>query len=55
MDAVSEIWGPLLAKEPRTVLVVPRQITKDPERLISLLEEFKVNHLKFYPIILLKN
>ncbi|KAL1137996.1 hypothetical protein AAG570_009691, partial [Ranatra chinensis] len=43
VDSVSEIWGPLLVQHqtPRTVLVVPRKIVEDPERLIDLLEHYK--------------
>ncbi|XP_075232512.1 nonribosomal peptide synthetase ebony [Lycorma delicatula] len=52
VDAVSEIWGPLLSPKPRSILVVPRQVTKDPERLISLLEEFKVERLVLVPSLL---
>lgn len=52
VDAVSELWGPLLNPEPRTVLVVPKEITKDPQRLIPLLEEYKVERLLLVPTLL---
>lgn len=40
VDSVAELWGPLL--QGRNVLVVPRDVTKDPERLLHVLEEKKV-------------
>lgn len=40
VDSVSEIWGPLL--QGRTLVVVPKHVTKDPERFVSVLEEHKV-------------
>ena len=40
VDSVAELWGPLL--QGRNVLVVPRDVTKDPERLLHVLEEQKV-------------
>lgn len=42
VDSVAELWGPLL--QGRKVLVVPRDVTKDPERLLHVLEEQKVGH-----------
>lgn len=41
VDSVSEIWGPLL--QGRSVVVVPKHVTKDPQRFIELLEHHKVS------------
>lgn len=40
VDSVSEIWGPLL--NGLSVLVIPKAVTLDPERLVSVLEKYKV-------------
>jgi non-ribosomal peptide synthetase component F len=40
VDSVGELWGPLL--QGRNILVVPRDVTKDPEQLLHVLEEHKV-------------
>lgn len=45
VDSVSEIWGPLL--QGRTLVVVPKHVTKDPERFVSVLEEHKVKSYIF--------
>nr|ATB56363.1 Ebony2 [Leptinotarsa decemlineata] len=50
VDSVSEIWGPLLRG--RSILVVPKVITKDPENLIALLEKYKVERLILVPTLL---
>lgn len=42
VDSVAEIWAPLLHDTPRTLMVVPKAVTKDPERLINMLHENKV-------------
>lgn len=42
VDSVSEIWGPLLHDAPRSLMVVPKAVTKNPERLINILHENKV-------------
>ncbi|KAG8247700.1 hypothetical protein J6590_055646 [Homalodisca vitripennis] len=52
VDAIGEIWGPLLHSSPIGLLVVPREITKDPQRLIPLLEEYKVERLLVVPTLL---
>lgn len=52
VDAVSEIWGPLLSSDPKTVLVVSREAAKDTEQLINLLEEFKIERLVLVPSLL---
>lgn len=45
VDAVAELWAPLLNPEPRSVLVLPKQVTIDPQKLIPLLEEYKVTEI----------
>lgn len=40
VDSVSEIWGPLI--NGLSLVVVPKTLTKDPEKLIDLLDEYKV-------------
>uniref|UniRef100_A0A1B6MA14 Carrier domain-containing protein n=1 Tax=Graphocephala atropunctata TaxID=36148 RepID=A0A1B6MA14_9HEMI len=52
VDAIGEIWGPLLHSSPISLLVVPRDVTKDPQRLIPLLEEYKVERLLVVPTLL---
>lgn len=41
VDSVPEIWGPLI--NGLTIVVVPKMTTQDPEKLVNLLEEHKVN------------
>lgn len=43
VDSVSEIWGPLLSG--LCILVVPKSLTKDPEKLVNLIDEYQVNCL----------
>lgn len=43
VDSVSEIWGPLL--NGLAILVVQKVVTQDPERLVGLLEKYKVSVL----------
>ncbi|PSN51264.1 hypothetical protein C0J52_11788 [Blattella germanica] len=50
VDSVSELWGPLLSG--RSVLVVPREVTRDPERLVALLDHHKVERLVLVPSLL---
>uniref|UniRef100_V9IDN0 Mycosubtilin synthase subunit C n=1 Tax=Apis cerana TaxID=7461 RepID=V9IDN0_APICE len=50
VDSVSEIWGPLL--QGRTLVVVPKHVTKDPERFVSVLEEHKIQRLVLVPSLL---
>ncbi|KAK7603033.1 hypothetical protein V9T40_003032 [Parthenolecanium corni] len=52
VDAVAEIWGPLLFSDPRTLLIVPKHITKDPEKLIQVLDTYKVERLVLVPSLL---
>lgn len=42
VDSVAELWAPLLHDPPRCLMVVPKVVTKDPERLINTLHENKV-------------
>ncbi|XP_063980695.1 beta-alanyl-bioamine nonribosomal peptide synthetase ebony [Diachasmimorpha longicaudata] len=50
VDSAPEIWGPLL--QGRTIIVVPKQITKDPERFINTLEKHKIQRLVLVPSLL---
>lgn len=43
VDSVPEIWGPLLQN--RTLIIVPKNVTKDPEKFIALLEKHQVKSL----------
>ncbi|XP_050436014.1 uncharacterized protein LOC126842859 isoform X2 [Adelges cooleyi] len=52
VDAVAEIWAPLLHDAPRCLVVVPKSVTKDPERLINTLQEYKVERLVLVPSLL---
>lgn len=42
VDAVSEIWAPLLYSDSRTLLIIPKSVTKDPEKLLTILNNYKV-------------
>lgn len=50
LDSVPEIWGPLFNE--RSVLVVPREITKDPSRLVAVLDVYKIKRLILVPTLL---
>lgn len=50
VDSVSEIWGPLL--NGLAVVVVPKTITQDPERLVTVLEKYKIERLVLVPSLL---
>ncbi|KAK1116591.1 hypothetical protein K0M31_018273 [Melipona bicolor] len=50
VDSVCEIWGPLL--QGRTLVVIPKHITRDPERFISVLEKYKIQRLVLVPSLL---
>nr|BDT05249.1 ebony protein [Gryllus bimaculatus] len=50
VDSVCELWGPLL--QGRAVLVVPKDITRDPARLLSLLRQHQVERLVLVPSLL---
>lgn len=40
VDSVCEIWGPLIRG--LTLVVVPRNVTKNPEKFIHILNQYKV-------------
>ncbi|KAI4461100.1 ebony [Holotrichia oblita] len=50
VDSVSEIWGPLL--NGLAILVVRKAITQDPEKLVILLEKYKIERLVLVPSLL---
>ncbi|CAH1976278.1 unnamed protein product [Acanthoscelides obtectus] len=50
VDSVSEIYGPLISG--LTILVVPKAVTKDPQQLVALLEEYKIERLVLVPSLL---
>ncbi|KAL5233037.1 hypothetical protein ACI65C_000447 [Semiaphis heraclei] len=52
VDSVAEIWAPLLHDTPRCLMVIPKAITKDPERLINILHENKIERLVLVPSLL---
>jgi len=53
VDSVSEIWGPFInPSRPRTVVIVPKTITTDPQRLIALLDKYKIGRLVLVPTLL---
>ncbi|XP_050536385.1 gramicidin S synthase 2 isoform X2 [Daktulosphaira vitifoliae] len=52
VDAVAEIWAPLLHDSPRCLIVVPKSVTKDPERLINILNQHKIERLVLVPSLL---
>lgn len=43
VDSAPEIWSVLL--QARTLVVVPRRYTKDPEKFIEILEKHKVGRI----------
>lgn len=44
VDSVCELWGPLL--NARSILILSKEDTKNPEKLTALLEKHEVNILK---------
>ncbi|XP_058813264.1 beta-alanyl-bioamine nonribosomal peptide synthetase ebony [Topomyia yanbarensis] len=50
VDSVTEIWGPLLNGMP--IVVVPKKITNNPEQLVELLEEYRIERLVLVPTLL---
>ncbi|KAJ8964558.1 hypothetical protein NQ314_004860 [Rhamnusium bicolor] len=50
LDSVAEIWGPLI--NGLSVLVVSKALTKDPEKMITLLEEYQIERLVLVPSLL---
>jgi len=51
VDSVPEIWGPLL--QGRALVIIPKSITKDPEKFVSLLEKHQVIPNISYNIIII--
>uniref|UniRef100_A0A023F0N0 Putative the adenylation domain of nonribosomal peptide synthetase n=1 Tax=Triatoma infestans TaxID=30076 RepID=A0A023F0N0_TRIIF len=53
VDSVSEIWGPLLHPGlPRTLIILPRDVTTNPQKLVAILEKYKVARLVLVPSLL---
>ncbi|CAK9829208.1 Tyrocidine synthase 3 [Anthophora retusa] len=50
VDSVSEIWGPLL--QGRTLVVVSKHVTRDPEKFVAVLEKYKIQRLVLVPSLL---
>uniref|UniRef100_A0A1L8DZM3 Putative acyl-coa synthetase n=2 Tax=Nyssomyia neivai TaxID=330878 RepID=A0A1L8DZM3_9DIPT len=50
VDHISEIWGPLLNE--MALLCITKDCTKNPEKLVNLLEEHKVERLVLVPTLL---
>ncbi|XP_029169302.1 uncharacterized protein LOC114939219 [Nylanderia fulva] len=50
VDSVPEIWGPLL--QGRTLVIVSKSVTKDPEKFVPLLEKHQIQRLVLVPSLL---
>lgn len=50
VDSVAEIWGPLL--KDMAILVVPKSVTKDPEQLVAILEQYRIERFVVVPTLL---
>lgn len=50
VDSVTEIWGPLL--QGMCLVVVPKEVTKNPSKLVEVLEEFQIERLVLVPTLL---
>lgn len=50
VDSVPEIWGPLLRG--RMLVIVPREVTKNPETFVQVLEKHKIQRLVLVPSLL---
>uniref|UniRef100_A0A182JJ91 AMP-dependent synthetase/ligase domain-containing protein n=1 Tax=Anopheles atroparvus TaxID=41427 RepID=A0A182JJ91_ANOAO len=50
VDSVTEIWGPLL--NGMAIIVVPKKITNNPEKLVDLLERYRIERLVLVPTLL---
>ncbi|KAH0808989.1 hypothetical protein GEV33_013801 [Tenebrio molitor] len=50
VDSVSEIWGPLV--NGLSILVVPKNVTLDPEKLVENLDRHRVERLVLVPSLL---
>uniref|UniRef100_A0A182QGJ1 AMP-dependent synthetase/ligase domain-containing protein n=1 Tax=Anopheles farauti TaxID=69004 RepID=A0A182QGJ1_9DIPT len=50
VDSVTEIWGPLL--NGMAIVVVPKKITNNPEKLVQVLERYRIERLVLVPTLL---
>ncbi|EFA09829.1 beta-alanyl-bioamine nonribosomal peptide synthetase ebony isoform X2 [Tribolium castaneum] len=50
VDSVCEIWGPLISGI--SILIVPKSVTLDPEKLIQKLDDYKIERLVLVPSLL---
>ncbi|XP_017788181.1 PREDICTED: tyrocidine synthase 3 [Habropoda laboriosa] len=50
IDSVSEIWGPLL--QGRTLVIVSKHVTRDPEKFVAVLEKYDIQRLVLVPSLL---
>ncbi|XP_032523252.2 beta-alanyl-bioamine nonribosomal peptide synthetase ebony [Danaus plexippus] len=50
VDSVCEIWGPLL--HGRTLLILSKETTRDPQKLVRVLTEYQVKRLVLVPTLL---
>ncbi|KAK0091639.1 hypothetical protein PV326_002925 [Microctonus aethiopoides] len=50
VDSAPELWGALL--QGRTIVVVPKHVTKDPEKFIDILEKHQIKRLVLVPSLL---
>ncbi|XP_058061317.1 beta-alanyl-bioamine nonribosomal peptide synthetase ebony [Anopheles bellator] len=50
VDSVTEIWGPLL--NGMAIVVVPKTVTNNPEKLVDLLERYAIERLVLVPTLL---
>lgn len=50
VDHVAELWCPLI--DSRTLIIVPKDVTKNPELLVPILEEYKIERLLAVPTLL---
>ncbi|KAL1506202.1 hypothetical protein ABEB36_005604 [Hypothenemus hampei] len=50
VDSVCEIWGPLI--NGLSLLVIPKHITQDPQKLVKVIDEFQIERLVLVPSLL---
>ncbi|XP_034837374.1 beta-alanyl-bioamine nonribosomal peptide synthetase ebony [Maniola hyperantus] len=50
VDSVCEIWGPLL--HGRSLLILSRETTRDPQKLVRVLAEYQIKRLVLVPTLL---
>ncbi|XP_045506438.1 tyrocidine synthase 3 [Colias croceus] len=50
VDSVCEIWGPLL--HGRSLVIVPKETTRDPQKLVRVLAENRIERLVLVPTLL---